>query len=95
MAYVAISMMVPVSGEEGEVERINKELMDYARSLEGCLSAHALKATDTSGYVCRVSEWESEDYANRGIQTMHAMSLRAELHLKVQPGHMDKGFTEI
>ncbi len=95
MAYVAISMMVPISGQEAEVEKINKELMDYAKSLEGCLSAHALKASDSSGYVCRVSEWESADHANKGVTTMHAMALRSELHLKIQPGHMDKGFVEM
>jgi heme-degrading monooxygenase HmoA len=95
MSYIGLSIITPMAGQQEEVERISGELVAYARSLEGCIAAYGIKAADGSGDVGRITIWESEEHANRGVTTMHAMSLRSELHLKIEAGHLDRGFFEI
>jgi heme-degrading monooxygenase HmoA len=95
MSYFAISIASPLPGHHAEAEMINQELMEFAKTLDGCIGAYALKANDGSEDVARVSIWETEEHANRGIQSLHAMALRSELHLLVRPEHLDRGFFAI
>jgi len=92
MPYVRISLMRPMSGQGPEVERLNRELLDFYRRCPGCLAAYYLEAADGSGEVGRLTVWEREEDADRAANAEHSLAMRSQLHLRIQPGHVDRSF---
>ncbi|GBD13376.1 hypothetical protein HRbin24_01404 [bacterium HR24] len=92
MAYIRVSLMRAAPGHEGEVERLNRELVAYYRRFPGCLGTYYVRSADGSGEVGRVSIWESDDAADRAANDDHSMAVRSQLHLLIQPGHQDRSF---
>lgn len=92
MPYVRFSIMRPMAGHEAEVERLNRELLDFYRRCPGCLATYLVKAADNSGEVGRLTIWEREEDADRAANADHSLALRSQLHLRIQPGHADRSF---
>ncbi len=92
MPYIRISLMRPMSGQAAEVQRLNRELLDFYKRCPGCLAAYLLEATDGSNEMGRLTIWESEEDADRAANAEHSLALRSQLHLRVQPGHVDRSF---
>ncbi|MFQ5879570.1 MAG: antibiotic biosynthesis monooxygenase family protein [Dehalococcoidia bacterium] len=95
MPYVRISLMKPMPGEREAVERINRELASRYSVMKGYITGYVLRAQDDSDEICRLGVWETEADADRAATDHRNLSLRSELHLKVQPGHADRSFIDV
>lgn len=92
MAYVRITLMRPLDGHEGAVDEMNRKLAGFYRDQDGCLQSAALRTTDASGAIGRVSFWESESAADAAASTDHSMFLRSRLQQIVGPEHQELSF---
>lgn len=95
MPYVRLSLMMPTHGHESEVNRINSELVEFYKTRPGFIAAYRLEATDGTGEVGRISIWENAADADHTAMTDHDMALRSELHLIIQPGHIEKAYNVV
>jgi len=95
MAYVRLSIVKPIRGQEAHVERLLRELADTVRAMPGCLQSMTMRADDGSGELARVAIYESERAAAEAANSSHVMALRSELHLNVEAGHVERSFDEI
>jgi quinol monooxygenase YgiN len=94
MAYVRISLMKPLPSQDEDVRRLNSEIVEYSKAQPGYVTGYSLHSQDESKEFCRITVWETVGDADRAANSSHMMSLRAELHLKVQEGHADRSFSE-
>jgi heme-degrading monooxygenase HmoA len=95
MPYARISLMKPNPGEEEEAERLNREIMQHSSEQSGYIAGYVLKAQDDTTEICRITLWESPGDSDRAANSTSIMSLRAQLHLKVQEGHADRSFSDL
>jgi heme-degrading monooxygenase HmoA len=86
--------MKPMPGEEQETERLNREIMQHSSEQSGYITGYVLKAQDDTNEICRITIWQSAGDADRAANSTSIMSLRAQLHLKVQEGHADRSFSD-
>jgi len=84
--------MRAIPGREGEVERLNHQLLELYRTCPGFLAGYYLKAADGSQEVGRLTIWESHQQADSAANLDYSLALRSQLHLLVQPGHVDRSF---
>lgn len=92
MLYVRISLMKPVPGQEGEVERLQDDLLAFYKDQPGFIAGYRLAAHDGTEDVARVTVWESEADADRVATADYNMAVRSELHAAIRAGHEDRGF---
>jgi len=92
LAYVRITLMSPLEGHEAEVDEMNRELAEFYRDQASCLQSAALRTTDASSGVGRVSFWESEAAADAAASKDHSMFLRSRLQQLVRPEHEELSF---
>jgi quinol monooxygenase YgiN len=95
MAYVRLSIARPVRGQAERVEKLMRELADSASRSQGCLASYLLRARDDSGEIGRVAIYEDEAAADATANDAHIMALRSELHLHIEPGHVERSFVTI
>ena len=93
MTYIRVSTMKPLAGREEEASQVNRELVEFYRTQEGCVSNYFVMAADKSGEQGRISLWSSERAANKAATQEHSLHLRSRLHLLVRHGHQDRSFT--
>ena len=93
MAYVRLSIVHPHRAEEARVEEIMRKLAEAARDTPGCTLSYVLKAHDQSGEIGRVSIYEDEAAADRAANGQHVLALSSELHLHIDAGHTERGFS--
>jgi quinol monooxygenase YgiN len=92
MPYVRLTLNQPRPEVRAEVVRHYRELVNYVKTLPGCLDAFVLESHDETAEVGRLSMWESEEAANHAANDPHAMSLHAELLFDSQGQVWDRSF---
>jgi heme-degrading monooxygenase HmoA len=88
MPYVRVSIMTPMAGQEGEVERLLDELVKLYQGRQGFIAAYRLSpdphsSTRTMG---RISIWESEEDAHRTAADERDMAFQSQIKAIVQGG---------
>jgi quinol monooxygenase YgiN len=92
MAYVRLSIVKASRGQEARVNDLMKQLADTVRALPGCKESMLLKSDDGTGEVARIAIYDDPRAAADAANSAHVMSLRSELHLHVEPGHVERSF---
>ena len=95
MPYIRISVSKPRRGEEARLEELMRKLADLASQQEGCLESYLLRPHDDSGDLARVAIYKDEASAESVANNQSFMSLRSEIHLIVEPDHMERAFFSI
>ena len=92
MAFVRISMMIPMAGQESTVTDILDELVKFYRGRQGFIAAWRLTADPHANIkrVGRVSVWESEDDAHRTASEQRDLALQSQLKILVQAGSQEE-----
>jgi heme-degrading monooxygenase HmoA len=67
MAYVRVSIMTPIVGQDAEVQRLLDELVKLYQGRPGFITAYRLSPDPHAGTtrMGRISVWETEDAAHR------------------------------
>lgn len=92
MTYIRLSIVKPLRGRETEVEQILRRIADLAAKHPGCLESYLLKPHDNSGDLARMAIYENEAAAERAAADDSVMVARADLHLAVEPGQIERAF---
>ena len=95
MGYIRLSIVHPHKGEAARVEKLMRELADAAKATPGCTASYLLSAHDQSGEIARIAVYETEAAANAAANSQHMLSVRSELHLHIDPGHVERGFSSM
>jgi quinol monooxygenase YgiN len=95
LAYVRLSIVKPSRGQQAHVEKLMHDIADAVRGMPGCQQSMVLKADDSSGEIARIAVYDSDRSAANAANNPHVMALRSELHLSVEPGHLERSFDEI
>jgi hypothetical protein len=95
MSYVRLSIVRPRRGEAERVTTLMKDLTESAKKNPACLEAYVLAAADGTGDLARIAIYKDEKDADHAAGDSHILSLRSELHLAVEPGHIERAFTII
>lgn len=91
MAYVRISIVRPHRGQAERVERLMRDLASVGKH-EGCIQSMLLKADDGTGELARVAIYTDVHASAAAANDTHIMSIRSELHLHIEPGHIERSF---
>lgn len=92
MAYVRISIVKPRKGQDAEVEELMRKINDVASKASGCREVFLLRPHDDSGEIARMAIYDSEDAAEAAANSHTVLALRSQLHLLVEPGHIERAF---
>lgn len=84
MAYVRITLMIPLPDQEVDAGKLNRELAELYGCQEGCRGSHVVRAADGSGEIGRVSFWDSEGVADAAATLDRSLYLRSHLQLLVR-----------
>ncbi|MGE3076995.1 MAG: antibiotic biosynthesis monooxygenase [Dehalococcoidia bacterium] len=95
MPYIRISVSKPRRGEEARLEELMRKLTDLAAQQEGCMESYLLRPHDDSGELARVAIYQDEAAAEVAANNQSFMALRSEIHLIVEPDHMERAFFSI
>ena len=95
MPYIRISVSKPRRGEEARLEELMRKLTDLAAQQEGCMESYLLRPHDDSGELARVAIYKDEAAAEVAANNQSFMALRSEIHLIVEPDHMERAFFSI
>ena len=95
MTYIRLSIVKPRRGEEQRVEEMMTRLTKLAMEGEGCLESYVLRPHDDSGEVARITIYTDERAAEALANTQSILSVRSELHLASEPGHVERAFFTI
>lgn len=95
MTYVRLSIARPRRGQQQRFEEIMRRLAEVTAEQEGCVASYIMKPADESGEIARLTFYEDESRADQAAQGQTIMSLRAELHLLSEAGHIERAFTTI
>jgi hypothetical protein len=92
MAFVRISIMVPMAGQEAAVQGILDDLVRFYKGRQGFINAWRLTADAhaTIKRLGRVSVWESEDDAHRTASEQRDLALQSQLKILVQAGSQEE-----
>ena len=96
MAFVRVSILTPVAGQDAEVSRLLDELVRLYNGRPGFLSAWKLSSDQHAGVsrFGRISVWESEEAANQTASDQRDMALQSQLKALAQSGtHEEYSFT--
>ena len=92
MPYIRLTIARPHGGNGARALEIMNELSTIAAKEDGFLESWVLKPHDDSGDLARIAVWRDEHAADAAANTARFLSLRSELHLIVEPGHIERGF---
>lgn len=92
MAYVRLTIVKPARGREAAVEGLMRRLAEAGSQQPGCITSYVLHPHDDSGEVARLAVYEDEASAEKAATSDTILSLRSELHLCVEPGHVERAF---
>jgi quinol monooxygenase YgiN len=95
MPYVRLSIATPSRGQADRANELMRKLADAARETKGCIASYLLKPTDGSSEVGRITIYEDEASADAMANTQTMLSLRSELHLVIEAGHIERAFTTV
>jgi heme-degrading monooxygenase HmoA len=88
MPYVRVSIMTPMAGQEGEVQRLLDELVKLYQGRPGFISAYRLSPDPHAGTktMGRISIWQSEEDAHRTAADERDMAFQSQIKALVQGG---------
>ncbi len=95
MPYIRLSIMKPRRGEDARVEALLRKLDEAVAAQAGCQVTYLMRPHDDSGEIARLAIYDSEETAERAVNDTHNMALRSEIHLLVEPGHVERAFFTI
>ncbi|MCL6645619.1 MAG: antibiotic biosynthesis monooxygenase [Dehalococcoidia bacterium] len=95
MPYIRLSIMKPRRGEEARVEELLRKLDQAVAAAPGCQVTYLMRPHDDSGEIARLAIYDSEEAAEHAANDTHIMALRSEIHLCVEPGHIERAFFTI
>jgi quinol monooxygenase YgiN len=95
MPYIRLSIMKPRRGEEARCEELLRKLDAAVSAHPGCQVTYLMRPHDDSGEIARLAIYDSEDAADSAANDTHIMALRSEIHLIVEPGHIERAFFTI
>lgn len=95
MTYIRLSIVHPRRGEGKRVEELMRKLAQAVAESEGCRESYVLRPGDESGELARIAIYDDEANAERAANNQHIMSLRSELHLFTEAGHVERAFFSI
>jgi len=95
MTYIRLSIVRPRRGQEKRAEELMKKLAEAVAESEGCLQSYLLRPDDESGELARIAVYENESFGEKAANSQHVMSLRSELHLCSEPGHVERAFFSV
>lgn len=81
MAYVRVSIMTPVGGQDAEVQRLLDELVKLYQGRPGFITAYRLSPDPHAGTTLmgRISVWESEEEAHRTASEERDIAFQSQL----------------
>ena len=95
MPYIRLTVAKPRRGEEARLEELMRKLNDLSEGQEGRLEAWVLKPHDDSGDIARIAIYSDEHTAESAANSQSFMAIRSEIHLCVEPGHIERAFFSI
>ena len=86
MAYVRVSIMTPVGGQDAEVQRLLDELVKLYQGRPGFITAYRLSPDPHAGTtrMGRISVWESEEAAHRTASEERDIAFQSQLKALVR-----------
>jgi heme-degrading monooxygenase HmoA len=87
MAYVRVSIMTPIAGQDAEVERLLNELLKLYQGRPGFITAYRLAPDPHAGTsrMGRISIWETEEDAHRTAADERDMAFQSQIRALVNP----------
>jgi quinol monooxygenase YgiN len=95
VTYIRLSIVRPRRGEEKRVEDLMRKLAAAVSETDGCLQSYVLRPDDESSEVARIAIYTDETAGEKAANSQHIMSLRSELHLCSEAGHVERAFFSI
>lgn len=95
MAYVRLSIAKSLHGQEERFAAVMRRLAEATAEQPGCTASYLMEPHDGSGELARISFYDNEASAATAAQGGTIMSLRSELHLVTEAGHIERGFFTI
>jgi len=92
MPYIRLSIAKPRKGEEANLENLLKKLNDLSEGNDGCIASYVMKPHDSSGEIARIAIYDSEAAGEAAANNQSVMSIRSEIHLACEPGHVERAF---
>ena len=92
MAYVRISIVRTMRGQSERVETLMRQLAESVAKHEGCTQSMLLQSDDGTGELARVAVYTDAQASAATANDAHIMALRSELHLVIEPGHVERSF---
>jgi len=92
VSYVRLSIMKPRRGDEARVNELLAKLNEASRGHPGFEQGLVLRPHDDSGEIARIAIYRDEASAEAVANTDRVLALRSELHLDVEPGHIERAF---
>lgn len=92
MPYIRLSIAKPRRGQEARLEELIRKLDATLASQPGVITSYLLKPHDDSGELARIAIYENEDLAESAANNQSVMSIRSEIHLASEPGHVERAF---
>lgn len=93
MPYIRLSTGKPRRNEAARVEKIMRELAERAKKNPDCIESYVMKSDD--GEYARIAIYRDAASADRAANDDSVMALRSELHIAVEPGHLERAFETI
>ena len=86
MAFVRVSLMTPKPGQEGRVQELLEDLVNFYQGRTGFITAYRLSPDPHAAakMVGRISVWESEEDAHRTAFEQHDLAVQSELKGLIQ-----------
>lgn len=95
MPYIRLSVARPRRGQEQLLEELMRKLAGLTAEQQGCIQSWVLRPHDESGEIARISIYSDEDAAEHSANNQSVMALRSEMHLLMEPGHVERAFFSI
>ena len=95
MPYVRLSIARPRRGDEQHMEELMRKLNDLSKNHEGLIDCYLLRPSDNSSEIARIAIYRDESVAEHHANSQSFMSIRSEIHLISEPGHVERAFVSI
>ncbi|MGI8927092.1 MAG: hypothetical protein ACR2HN_10675 [Tepidiformaceae bacterium] len=95
MPYIRLSIARARKGQEQRLEDILNKFCEAALEHPGCRASYLLRPHDESGDLARIVIYDDEHSGEGAAGDEKVMALRSEMHLIVEPGHVERAFFTI
>ena len=92
MPWLRLTVVTPVAGESAEVQRLLNDIEAATAGLPGFVMGGVFTDSEVSDRMGRFALWATREDADKASSVDRVMSLRSELHLLIQAGHLESLF---